>query len=179
MQGALVAVNGEFDGDPVEAEVTFCHPGGLTTMHEVTIAVPSEGGAVDLFFSDGTSSHLDLNLFPPGNDSGRAVLAPVSIEEYGNLEIALGLIWDAVSSGELTEGQIAQVSAIYSLLEDTHREAEAGKTPRWKLVGPFARGLLRLAKEIPVTALGWVKLLEILVDMGWLETAARLTKLVQ
>jgi hypothetical protein len=170
------ARGGWVEGEPLPVHVRFFR-GGQVTNHELAVAYPEDGAAA-LLFPDGTSSTLDIHIFPPGLDQGPALMQPITIHEYASIERLLGLLWEAAARNDLSEGQVAQIEAIHALISRTHRETVADKSPRWKLVGVIGEGLKLLLLEGLSEVLGAV-FIDTLQQMGWLQTVAEARRLLK
>lgn len=121
---------------------------------EWSFAVPN---AVELGgVSAGTSSvshTTDVRMVRP--EQGTALLEPISAEEYGTVEVLIGLLQDIVDSAALNETEHAKVQAALEVLQDTHRMTEVGESQRHELWTVTKRIMRYIYKEIPVDLTKW------------------------
>lgn len=106
-------------------------------------------------------------------DTGSALLEPITRREYEGVEAVLSTLWEAVASGDLSDGHRAQIQALAEVIASEHRDTEPGHTPRWRLVGVVRSTIRYLAKaDLPRNALAWKALLDVLVKVDWPNVAA-------
>ena len=120
------------------------------------------------------SSYADLSSFRRSGaavDAGPALLEPVTRQEYAAIEGVLSVLWDAASKKALTEEQEQKILSIAGMIEKEQREAEPGKTPRWKLVGAMSAGLGFLLLQVPDGIIKWNDAWAILADIDWINVA--------
>ena len=107
-------------------------------------------------------------------DSGYALLQPITHREFAGIEPILKELWQAAANDKLDEAQHLQISALARMLEHERSAIEPTKTERWRFIGALKSTLRYLARELPMNALAWWKLAELLVDIEWSTLASEL-----
>lgn len=126
----------------------------------------------------GSQAETSTPYKPMPLDVGVRLLQPITVHEYGSIERLLGLLWEGAAKADLSEGQIAQITAIHELITQTHRDTEANKTHRWKLVAVIGEGLKMVLLAGIGEVVGW-SLIQVVQEMGWGQTVLNLKVLLK
>ena len=131
--------------------------------------------AADMVKPPSDQDQQDHNSVAVALDTGSALLEPITLKEFRGTESILSELWQAIDNDELSETQQHQIIAMAQLLESGRDATTPNGTERWILVALFRSVFTYLLEHFPQIASLWVKLEEILNEIGWMVTAGLLS----
>ena len=166
----LIALVRSWSPEAREMRALLHFPEGETVEYQFDGVESETGTMIDLIFDD--QSAVTIQEARPNGGGGDLPLdhpsrlaEPITVDEYGVLEVLIGKLTELVDEAEPDEDLRLRIEGAIGVLQGTYRAVEVGKTPRREIVPVVRRVLAYVRTGLPRDIMAWRGVFETLADV--------------